>query len=100
MKANNYCNSACRHCQFYSPEGRRGGICSQLGVPVKAEWKSCHLSIPAFDSQWETLPEIARLEKSFSLGFPTPSTNLEIESTPISTQETKKSSDVTISNSI
>lgn len=83
MKPQSNCNSACRHCQFYHPEGRRGGICSQLGVPVEAEWKSCHLATPAFDTEWQPLPEIVLLEKSFSLGCATPQTNLEVESVPM-----------------
>lgn len=100
MKPDNHCNSACRHCQFYNPEGRRGGMCSKLGVSVKAEWKSCHLAIPAFDTQWQTLPEIVLLEKSFSLGCATPQVNLEVESNAIASNETKVSSETTVTKSV
>lgn len=83
MKSNNYFASACRYCRFYHPEGRRGGMCSQLNVLVKAHWKACQFSSPAFKPDWQTLPEIAMLEKSFSLGCATPSANLETESQAI-----------------
>jgi hypothetical protein len=33
--------SQCGGCRFYTPIGRRGGDCGQLGVPVKANWKAC-----------------------------------------------------------
>jgi hypothetical protein len=94
MKPDNDCNFACRHCKFYNPEGRRGGMCSQLGVSVKAEWKSCHLATPAFDSQWQTIPEIVLLEKSFSLGCATPQVYLEVESNSLAENETKVSSEI------
>lgn len=100
MKPPNNCNSACRHCQFYNPEGRRGGLCSQLGVPVQAEWKSCHLATPAFNTEWQPLPQIALLEKSFSLGCATPQTNLEVESVSMVHHETKVLSAVLVSKSI
>lgn len=45
--------SACRHCGCYVPEGRRGGYCQQLSVPVQGAWKSCPLAIPAFAPSWE-----------------------------------------------
>lgn len=47
--------SACRHCRFYQPEGRRGGHCEQLGVPVRGGWKACSLAIPPFAPSWETV---------------------------------------------
>lgn len=100
MKPDNNCNFACRHCKFYNPEGRRGGMCSQLGVSVKAEWKSCHLATPAFETQWQTLPEIVLLEKSFSLGCATPQVNLEVESSSIATNETKVSSEIKVNKSV
>ena len=80
MKPKNYSTSSCRYCRFYNPEGRRGGICSQLNVSVKAHWKSCQFSCPVFADDWQEYPEIALLEKSFSLGCATPSSNLKVES--------------------
>ncbi len=69
-------------------------MCSQLGVLVKAEWKSCNLAAPAFNTEWQTLPEIAALEKSFSLGCATPQANLEAESASHGLSETKTLSDI------
>lgn len=68
MKSINSCTSACRYCRFYQPEGRRGGMCQQLGAVVQGSWKSCSLATPAFTPDWEPIGEIALLEKSFSLG--------------------------------
>jgi len=44
--------SSCRHCQLYRAEGRRGGYCQQLNVPVQGNWKSCSLVIPPFAALW------------------------------------------------
>jgi hypothetical protein len=79
MKSIKSCTSACRYCSFYQPEGRRGGMCQQLGVLVQASWKSCNLAHPVFISDWQPMKEIALLEKSFSLGCATPAINLQIE---------------------
>jgi len=46
--------SYCRHCRFYTPEGRRGGNCGQLGVTVSGTWRSCSLSMPPFAPSWES----------------------------------------------
>lgn len=40
--------SSCRHCFYYQVEGRRGGTCTQLGVPVQACWQACPLAAPLF----------------------------------------------------
>jgi hypothetical protein len=40
--------STCRYCRFYQIEGRRGGFCQQLGVPVQAKWKTCAAATSAF----------------------------------------------------
>lgn len=40
--------STCRHCLYYQVEGRRGGNCHQLGVPVQAQWKACPLATSCF----------------------------------------------------
>jgi hypothetical protein len=53
MNPHNCAVSTCRHCQFYQLEGRRGGYCQQLGVPVQSSWKSCSLAIPPFAPTWE-----------------------------------------------
>lgn len=33
----------CSACRFYTPVGRRGGECSQFGVPVQSTWTVCCL---------------------------------------------------------
>ena len=57
MKPNNFLTSACRYCRHYKPEGRRGGMCQQLGAPVQASWKACTLALPPFAPSWETLED-------------------------------------------
>lgn len=51
--------SACRHCQFYSPEGRRGGHCRKLNVSVQSRWDACSLGVPPFAATWRELESIA-----------------------------------------
>jgi hypothetical protein len=52
--------NACRFCQYYAPEGRRGGHCLKLQVPVCAHWSACPLADNPFDSQWDIhLPRLA-----------------------------------------
>lgn len=46
---------ACRHCRYYSPEGRRGGICQKLMTPVESNWKACSLALPPFAPTWENI---------------------------------------------
>lgn len=65
MKSSNTLTSACRCCHYYRPEGRRGGMCSQLGVLVQSNWSSCSLAVPAFTTTWEKLQDIVLLENSF-----------------------------------
>lgn len=50
--------SSCRHCRYYTPEGRRGGQCSQLDALVHGDWKTCHLATPAFSPHWESFDAI------------------------------------------
>ncbi len=54
----NLLNSACRYCRYYKPEGRRGGMCQMLGVPVQGKWKACTLEMPALAPSWEGLAEV------------------------------------------
>ncbi|NEP34243.1 MULTISPECIES: hypothetical protein [Moorena] len=61
MKTLNLPISSCRFCQYYQSEGRRGGMCQQLGVPVRASWKACAFAVPTFSSSsssWETLEQM------------------------------------------
>mgnify|MGYP001795951415 CR=1 FL=1 len=50
MTALNCDVSRCGVCKFYSHEGRRGGRCSQLSVPVDSQWKACGLARSPFVS--------------------------------------------------
>ncbi|MFM9264117.1 hypothetical protein [Tychonema sp. BBK16] len=50
--------SACRHCRHYLPEGRRGGVCQQLSVPVQGQWKACSLAVSPFGSSWNNIEEL------------------------------------------
>ncbi|HEY9637655.1 MAG TPA: hypothetical protein V6D14_29955 [Coleofasciculaceae cyanobacterium] len=58
MKTLNCPTTACRLCRYYQPQGRRGGTCEQLGVPVQAGWKACSLALPPFTTSWEKMEAI------------------------------------------
>ncbi|MBV8885241.1 MAG: hypothetical protein JO235_14770 [Chroococcidiopsidaceae cyanobacterium CP_BM_RX_35] len=60
MKPLNFLTSACRYCRFYQPEGRRGGVCLSLGVPVQGCWKACVLAKPPFAPTWGSLEGIMK----------------------------------------
>jgi len=59
MKTSSSSISSCRHCQFYLPEGRRGGVCKKLNVSVKSRWTACNLATPPFATTWKELESIA-----------------------------------------
>lgn len=61
MKTLSFLISACRYCQHYKPEGRRGGTCQQLGGVVQGSWKGCALGLPIFAPSWEGLEAIMLL---------------------------------------
>ena len=42
---------SCRLCQNYQAEGRRGGTCKMLNVPVQSNWLACSLAIPYFSQK-------------------------------------------------
>ncbi len=67
MKTSNFLTSSCRFCRYYQTEGRRGGMCQQLGVPVRAEWKACSLAAAPFTPTWESLEKVVKLENSLVL---------------------------------
>ena len=60
----------CRHCHYYSPEGRRGGHCQQLGATVKGEWKACPIMIPAFAKTWEGVATVSPIGCQVSVAPP------------------------------
>ena len=62
--------SVCRFCRFYEPEGRRGGSCQKLGVPVQSSWKACSLASSPFETTKTTL---TKLEHIFQLKTTIPS---------------------------
>jgi len=67
MKKMNLSTSVCRYCRFYEPEGRRGGSCQLLGVPVESSWKACSFASPPFETTLKKLENIFQLETSISL---------------------------------
>ena len=73
MKIANSLNFNCRHCRHFDPEGRRGGTCQKLGVPVHSNWEACALACPPFSPSWKTLEDIAHLETSFNFNYTTES---------------------------
>lgn len=55
--------SACRFCRHYTPEGRRGGQCEQLGVPVRGSWQACSLAHPTFASLGKNLDNLLMVQQ-------------------------------------
>ncbi len=71
MKQTQFLTSVCRYCRHYQPEGRRGGSCEMLGVPVESTWEACAIASPVFENAIETLEksleEILHLKTSLKL---------------------------------
>lgn len=73
----------CGACRFYTPIGRRGGNCSQLGVHVRSVWETCHLAESPFQQLTHDDPaeveitkivtEIAKEKKLVPEALPIPS---------------------------
>lgn len=59
--------SVCRYCRFYQPEGRRGGSCQKLGVPVESKWKACTFASLPFKTTVTKLEEIFQLYSAVEL---------------------------------
>ncbi|MFE4107411.1 hypothetical protein [Almyronema epifaneia] len=59
--------SSCCCCRFYTPEGRRGGQCGKLNVPVRSSWKACCLAIPAFATEIPLKQQIELWSQDFLL---------------------------------
>ncbi|MGL5032841.1 MAG: hypothetical protein ACRC6M_03455 [Microcystaceae cyanobacterium] len=79
MKTANFMTSLCRYCRYYQSEGRRGGMCNQLSVPVQGEWKACALAARPFATAWDGLEDVVRLEQSLALPCGDRSTEKELE---------------------
>lgn len=54
----------CGACRFYTPVGRRGGECSQFGVPVQSAWTSCSLAEPPFQKVTKISNQSIKLAKT------------------------------------
>lgn len=67
MKTADFITSSCRYCRYYQAEGRRGGICNQLNVPVQGQWKACALAARPFAGSWENLEDVVHLEHAYAL---------------------------------
>ena len=88
MKIANSLNFNCRHCRHFNPEGRRGGTCQKLGVPVHSNWEACTLACSPFSPSWKTLEDIAHLETSFAFNYTSesktdPMPNMELSCTKL-----------------
>jgi hypothetical protein len=70
--------SSCRHCSFYRSEGRRGGVCQKLGVPVQGSWSVCPLAVSPFDPM-KNISEIVNWQ-GFSLNAEIAAAGLPLES--------------------
>ena len=78
-----FLTSACRYCGFYNPQGRRGGSCQRLGVPVEGNWKACAFASHPFDTT------LKKLEDIFQLPTPVESCS-DVQPTPKVTKIQKK----------
>ena len=67
MKTANFITSSCRYCRYYQSEGRRGGICRQLNVPVQGQWSACAVAARPFAATWQGLEDVVHLEHSYAL---------------------------------
>lgn len=78
MKQASSITSTCRYCRYYNSEGRRGGSCQKLGVPVESNWNACSLAASPFATPWE-IEEIPLLflENSFLFNCSTQSNAVE-----------------------
>lgn len=89
MKTVNSITSACRYCRYYMPEGRRGGVCQQLGVDVRGSWKACALALPAFAPSWENIEGIAIVPNEAVMLKQECSSSCSLDSVPVEPIEEK-----------
>ena len=57
MPVSKWGTSRCGFCRYYVHEGRRGGQCSQLDVPVSSDWKACSLAVSPFEEKHDPKAE-------------------------------------------
>ena len=63
--------TSCRLCQYYNPEGRRGGFCEKLDVPVSPAWDACSLAAHPFETSWQPVDDFnSLLHQSFHNPIP------------------------------
>lgn len=67
MNEMNLSTSSCRYCRFYKPEGRRGGSCQRLGVPVQSSWKACTFASHPFETTLKKLEDIFQLPTAIEI---------------------------------
>lgn len=72
MKSSEFCTSSCRRCRHYSPEGRRGGHCQQLNVPVQGSWRACPLAMPIFQQPAWSFQKLALWQPEEPQSIPIP----------------------------
>jgi hypothetical protein len=70
MKPMEFEASYCSRCSHYTPEGRRGGHCGQLNVPVRGKWKACSLAVPVFLTPLSQLQPLEILPKPLDIYLP------------------------------
>lgn len=70
---------SCRHCSFYRSEGRRGGSCQKLGVPVQGSWGVCPLAVSPFKPNLKNLPGMVNWQE-FDVKVEVNSVGLPLES--------------------
>ncbi len=71
--------SSCRHCSFYRSEGRRGGSCQRLGVPVQGSWSVCPLAASPFRPSLKNLSAVVKWQ-GFDMKAEINSVSLPLES--------------------
>jgi hypothetical protein len=62
--------SFCSHCRHYTPEGRRGGQCGLLNVPVKGRWQSCSMAMPVFKTPLPVLEVFEKIPQPIEVRMP------------------------------
>jgi hypothetical protein len=58
----------CRSCRYYLPEGRRGGHCQQLGVPVRGSWRTCSVARGVFGNDCQKLEKFTHWKQPEGVG--------------------------------
>jgi hypothetical protein len=78
---------SCRLCQHYNPEGRRGGFCEKLDVPVSSSWEACRLATHPFEAPWLFDNELRIIMHESSFESVTMNQQLEIPDRPSVSKE-------------